>query len=153
MHRKVSTRLIAQRAAVAGNVRRKDARLKTPRDRCSARRSARMSAMSLRDWLTIGRAIGSRGPSPESEPVALVLYTRRRCPLCDEMKHEVEALRIDAPHTLRIIDVDTDPALVELHGRSVPVLAIDGRVAFKGRCTARDLVRKIDRALAAKRGG
>ena len=98
--------------------------------------------MSIRDWFRTG----DRG-----DPVELVLYTRKPCPLCDEMKHEIARAALDAPHTLREVDIESDPALIELHGRSIPVLAIDGRIAFKGRLTARDLSRKVDRARSEKR--
>jgi glutaredoxin len=101
-----------------------------------------MIAMSLRDWFRSGR---------ELDAIELALYTRANCPLCDEMKREIAHALGDEPHVLREIDIDSDPALAELHGRSVPVLAIDGRVAFKGRLSARDLVRKVERARREKR--
>ncbi len=76
-------------------------------------------------------------------PVSLVLYTRKACPLCDEMKAEVERARPSIPFELREIDVDHDPALVARFGLSVPVLEIEGRVAFEGRLNARDFVREL----------
>lgn len=100
--------------------------------------------MSLRDWLT-GRAREDR-----LDPLDLVLYSRRDCPLCDEMKHAIAEADLALSRSLRIVDIDTDPELVERFGRSIPVLAIDGRVAFKGRLTARDLVRKVERARREK---
>jgi hypothetical protein len=42
---------------------------------------------------------------------------------------------------------DRDPSLVEKYGRSVPVLEIAGRAAFKGRGTAEEIARKVERAL------
>lgn len=82
--------------------------------------------------------------------LALTLYTRTACPLCDEMKAEIERAdpdRLGARLDLRVIDIDGDPSLVESHGRSVPVLEIEGRTAAKGRLEPGELERKIARAL------
>ena len=97
--------------------------------------------MALGDWFNKRDHI---------EPLELVLYTRRDCHLCEEMKHEIARAEIAQPYTLREVDIDSDPELVQLHGRSIPVLAIDGRIAFKGRLTARDFLRKVERARREK---
>ena len=89
------------------------------------------------------RIVGSR----RTEPLRLVLYTRAECPLCDEMKAEIEHADLGGRCALLVVDVDMDPILVERHGRSVPVLEIEGRVAFKGRLTVEELERKIARAI------
>jgi hypothetical protein len=78
---------------------------------------------------------------------ALVLYTRAQCPLCDEMKAEIARARLGDRVELRVVDIDSDPALVERYGHSIPVLEIEGRAAFKGRLNAGDLERKVERAL------
>jgi hypothetical protein len=49
--------------------------------------------------------------------------------------------------SLREVDIDVAPELVERYGRSVPVLEIAGRAAFKGRLTVAELDEKIARAL------
>ena len=65
--------------------------------------------------------------APSPPDVELALYTRAGCHLCVQMKRE--------------IDVDSDPVLAARYGESVPVLAIDGRVAFKVRLTAQTLAK------------
>jgi hypothetical protein len=82
-----------------------------------------------------------------NEPLELVLYTRAGCHLCDAMKAEFERARLGRTCTLREVDIDSDPALVERYGRSIPVLEIAGRAAFKGRATAEEIARKVERAL------
>ena len=82
-----------------------------------------------------------------SEPLELVLYTRAGCHLCDAMKAEFERARLGKTCTLREVDIDADPALVAKYDRSVPVLEIAGRAAFKGRATAEEIARKVERAL------
>jgi hypothetical protein len=78
-------------------------------------------------------------------PVPLELYTKPGCPLCDEMKAELARARVSVPFVLREVDVEQDPALLARFGRSVPVLAIAGRVAFKGRMEAREFERRYAR--------
>lgn len=85
-----------------------------------------------------------------TEPLPLVLFTRADCHLCDEMKAEITRAGIGRSCTLTEVDIDRDPALVEKYGRSVPVLEIAGRAAFKGRCTAEEIARKVERALAER---
>ena len=85
-------------------------------------------------------------------PVPVVLYTRAGCHLCEEMKAEVARARTAVPYELREVDVDSDPALAQLHGLSIPVLEIDGRPAFKGRLAAADFARKLERRAGERRG-
>jgi thioredoxin-like negative regulator of GroEL len=91
-----------------------------------------------------------RGDAPE--PLTVVLYTRERCCLCDAMKAAIEQARSadGVPFELREVDIDTDPALVERYGLSIPVLEIDGRAAFKGRLSAEAFTRKLARRAAAR---
>ncbi len=88
---------------------------------------------------TPGAAPGGTGAIP------VVLFTRRVCPLCDELKEELERVRTDLPWTLEVVEIDGNPALEEAHGRSVPVVSILGRPAFKGRMKAADFVNKLAR--------
>lgn len=81
----------------------------------------------------------------------LTLYTRAECPLCDELEHELARARVREPYELTRVDIDSAPELVARHGRSIPVLAIGGRIAFKGRMTAREFERKFARLADAWR--
>lgn len=75
----------------------------------------------------------------------LLLYTRKDCCLCEEMKSSLMRLADRIPFTLEEIDVDTSPVLQEKYGNDVPVLFINGRKAFKHRLTARELERSLKR--------
>ena len=75
----------------------------------------------------------------------VVLYTRVGCHLCDDAKDVIDGVRVDRAFELEIIDVDTDPALAAAYGLEVPVIAIDGRKAFKFRVTAEALRQRLDR--------
>ena len=76
----------------------------------------------------------------------LTLYTRADCPLCDDMHETILAANKYKPLHLEMIDVDSDPQLLRQYGERVPLLAIDGRIAFKVRIDPRELRRKLRRA-------
>jgi glutaredoxin len=80
--------------------------------------------------------------------IELTLYTRRDCDLCREMEEllEKELPRFDAE--LRRIEIDGDAALETSYGQEVPVLFVNGRKAFKFRCTARDLRKRLSREVS-----
>lgn len=98
----------------------------------------------LYQWI---RSWSLKSQPDESKTVELTLYSRSDCPLCDVMKSEVTRAGLGPRFRLVVIDIDGDPGLEEAHGRSIPVLAIDGRPAFKGRLTAAELRRKLDRRI------
>jgi len=85
---------------------------------------------------------------PRREPVPLVLYTKPGCCLCDEMKAQLESARTGRAWRLEQVDIERDPELFERYRNSIPVLAIAGRVAFKGRLTVADFERKFARLAA-----
>jgi len=92
----------------------------------------------------------SRPSVPPAPPVPLVLYTRRGCHLCEVMRAQLADARLPA-HTLAEVDIEGDPTLEARHGRSIPVLAIGGRTAFKGRLDPDALPRTFERLAAAWR--
>lgn len=80
----------------------------------------------------------------DSAPVAHVeLYTRVHCHLCDDAKAALERVRVQAPFELSIIDVDTDPRLVELYGLEVPVVLVDGKKVAKYRVDEAALIKRL----------
>ncbi len=68
----------------------------------------------------------------------VILYTRPGCHLCDEAK-KVLIRHGFAPDQ---VNIDTDPALAAQFGHCVPVVAIDGKVRFRGRVDER-LLRRL----------
>jgi hypothetical protein len=81
--------------------------------------------------------------STEGSTPAIVVYSRQDCCLCDDALAEIEAARTSVAFSLRVVDVDGDPALAEKYGHEVPVVEIDGRKAFKYRLTTRELLRRL----------
>jgi glutaredoxin len=73
----------------------------------------------------------------------LVIYTRKDCCLCDEMKAMIHQVGAHTPLALEEIDVDRSPETQEKYGSEVPVLFINGRKAFKYRVTREELGKKL----------
>lgn len=101
----------------------------------------------LEDWKR--RLWARRGAA--APRIELTLFTRAHCPLCDEMKAEIARAGRADTYRLVEVDIDSDPRLVDEYGRSIPVLAIGGRAAFKGRLTAADFARKLERRIQDER--
>ncbi len=76
----------------------------------------------------------------------VTLYTRVDCHLCEEAKEVIDEVQRERPFELVVLDVDDDPALLALYDHEVPVIAVDGRKAFKFRVSAAALRRKLEKA-------
>ena len=77
--------------------------------------------------------------------IELTLYTRRDCDLCREMEELLERELPRFVAEFRRIEIDGDAALEASYGQEVPVLFVNRRKAFKFRCTARDLRKRLSR--------
>ena len=80
---------------------------------------------SITNWLD--KIVGTRGPDRQ-----ITVYSRQGCTCCDKALAELEKARRRFQLNINIVDLDTDPALAAEHGMHVPVVAIDGKVRFKG---------------------
>jgi hypothetical protein len=79
---------------------------------------------------------------PRGRPViALTLYSRPGCHLCDEMKAVVTRVARTIPLSLREIDISTDAVLEAQYGLEIPVLLVEGKKAAKYRIAEDALVR------------
>jgi thiol-disulfide isomerase/thioredoxin len=78
--------------------------------------------------------------------IALTLYSRPGCHLCDDMKAVVQRVAralSQTPVTIEEIDISTDPALDERYGTEIPVLLVDGRKIAKYRIGEDELRRVL----------
>ena len=75
----------------------------------------------------------------------VTLYTRLGCHLCDDAKAVLDAVRAAHPVELAVVDIDQEPALRARYTNDVPVIAVDGRTAFKYRLTADALLARLRR--------
>jgi glutaredoxin len=72
-------------------------------------------------------------PAPRHlEQWRVVLYTRQGCHLCDTAWDLLTHAQRRHGFSLEMVDIDTDSALVAEHGLHVPVVAVNGKVRFRG---------------------
>ena len=83
----------------------------------------------------------------------ILFYTRDGCHLCEQAWEIVTAAQRRYGFTLERVDVDGDAALAKEHGECVPVVAIDGKVRFRGRVNAVLLERMLRKKSACASGG
>jgi glutaredoxin len=73
----------------------------------------------------------------------LLLYSRKECCLCENMKEVIRRVATRIPLALDEIDVDSSSALTQEYGNEVPVLFVNGRKAFKYRVTEKELEKRL----------
>ena len=79
----------------------------------------------------------------------IVIYSRKQCHLCDEAKAVVAPVALRRGLAIEVVDVDTDPSLVEKYGLEVPVVFVHGRKAFKYRVDVAKLESLLERGEGA----
>jgi glutaredoxin len=62
----------------------------------------------------------------------VVLYTRQGCHLCEIASQRLQNARRQYGFRMEAVDVDGNPELRAEHGDWVPVVAINGKVRFRG---------------------
>ena len=87
--------------------------------------------------------------------IALTLYSRPGCHLCDEMKIVVQRVAQSAskPVTIEVVDISTDATLEARYGLEIPVLLVNGKKAAKVRVREEDLRRLLRSGGAGEAGG
>lgn len=91
---------------------------------------------------------------PPIPTTTVTLYTRAGCHLCDLAKKPLARLVAATPGAaLRVVDIDTDAALVAAYGLRVPVVTAsrDGQEAVLAEGKVSEI--RLRRALDALRGG
>jgi len=73
----------------------------------------------------------------------VIVYSRKNCHLCEEVKTALHRLERHANFQWREIDIDCDRELQRLYNEEVPVVFIDGRKAFKYTLDEREFLRKL----------
>lgn len=77
--------------------------------------------------------------------IALTIYTRPSCHLCDEMKQVVRRVAQTSDERLSIdeVDISGDPDLESRYGVEIPVLLVEGRKVAKYRISEDALRRAL----------
>ncbi|MCL6507529.1 MAG: glutaredoxin family protein [Bryobacteraceae bacterium] len=73
----------------------------------------------------------------------VTLYTRHGCGLCEKARHVLERARQRASFRLEVVDIDRDEHLRRRYGDDVPVIAINGREAFRHRLDEEAFLAKL----------
>ena len=77
--------------------------------------------------------------------IQIDIYSRPACPLCDEAKAVLERVRQRYAFALRVINIEEDAALEAAYGTQIPVVFINGNMAFKYHVNEAELERKMKR--------
>ena len=82
-------------------------------------------------------------PGRSHEVIALTLYSRPGCHLCDEMKTVINRVAQSTPLYLEEIDISSSADLEERYGLEIPVLFVAGKKAAKYRIGEDELRRLL----------
>ena len=79
-------------------------------------------------------------------PLDVTLYKRAGCPLCEEAKEQMAPLLREYGASLREVEVDADPVLLERYTNDVPVIFLGSRKVAKHRLDLDQFRRQLARA-------
>jgi glutaredoxin len=85
----------------------------------------------------------------KASALRFTVYTRKECCCCHKALDLLKGYRRKHGLSIEEIDIDANPELVAQHGQWVPVVAVNGKVRFRG------VVNPVllERLLAAEGGG
>ncbi|MBI3014206.1 MAG: glutaredoxin family protein [Candidatus Tectomicrobia bacterium] len=73
------------------------------------------------------------------------IYGKRECHLCEEVKATLRKVQREIPFDLREIDIESTPELYETYKERIPLVFLNGRLAFKFRVDEKTLRRRLAR--------
>lgn len=73
-----------------------------------------------------------RWSRPDASRLRFTVYSRAQCGCCHTALALLEGFQRRHHFSIEVVDIDTDPELISLYTTSVPVIALDGKVRFKG---------------------
>jgi glutaredoxin len=76
------------------------------------------------------------------------VYGKPDCCLCDEVKATLLKVLRDIPFDLHEIDIESTPELYETYKERIPLVFVNGRLAFKFRVEESALRRRLRREQA-----
>ena len=80
----------------------------------------------------MGRLARIVRPKRRLDGLTFTVYVRAQCCCCHKAVDMLRDYRKRFGFAIEEIDVDSDPALVDAYGLTVPVVALNGKVRFKG---------------------
>ena len=76
----------------------------------------------------------------------LTLYTKPDCSLCDAAAAALSRVRGRTPFDLDVVDISTEPELRARYGERIPVVLVDGELAFEYEVDERGLEDRLSAA-------
>lgn len=73
----------------------------------------------------------------------VLVLTRAGCSLCDDAIDALGSVADELGLDVKLVDIDSDPALEATYARSIPVVFVDDKLAFKGRIDVERLRRRL----------
>ena len=77
--------------------------------------------------------------------IRVEVYGKAECGLCDEVKGVLRRVQREIPFELAEVDIEASPALRETYAERVPLVFVNGRLAFKFRVDEAAVRRRLDR--------
>jgi glutaredoxin len=77
------------------------------------------------------------------------IYSKPGCSLCEEARAVLERVRQRVPFELHEVDIRSDPALHARHRYDIPVVLLEGEVAFRHRVDEGELEERLRRGASA----
>lgn len=74
---------------------------------------------------------------------SVILYTKEKCPLCDEAYYLLQDLQEEVDFTFKTEDIYRDEELLEKFMVMIPVVEIDGEVVEYGRLSKISLRKRL----------
>jgi glutaredoxin len=71
-------------------------------------------------------------PRPRLEHLTFTVYTRELCCCCHKAIDILKEFQARFGFTIETVDIDRDPELVSKFDTEVPVVALNGKVRFRG---------------------
>ena len=81
-----------------------------------------------------------------SNPIRVIILSRKDCHLCDVVYRMAVRLQLELHIDTKKVSIEGDTDLLERHGARVPVVLLDGIEHFSGNVTEGELRRAIKKA-------
>jgi glutaredoxin len=75
--------------------------------------------------------------------ILLEIYSKENCQLCDELKEIVKKVNKKIDFEIKEIDITKDNDIFEKYKYDIPVVHLNGIIAFKHRITESELIKKL----------
>jgi glutaredoxin len=79
--------------------------------------------------------------------ISIEVMTKSDCCLCDDAKRVIEQVIAEFPAELKMIDIESDPELLERYQEKIPVVLINGEESFVYKVHPTTLRKKLDKLL------